>query len=109
MDPKCILFLVPNSGAEKWPISQQPVATCGLSSGKQHGTKKKEARHEQRSGGILEHSGNRSGAFWCRSGAFWGLSGVVLEHSGVVLMSSGIVLEHSGGLLDHSVGRSGAF
>ena len=24
MDPKCILFLVPNSGAEKWPISQQP-------------------------------------------------------------------------------------
>ena len=81
----------------------------GSPSGKQHGTKKKEARHEQRSGGILEHSGNRSRAFWCRSGAFWGLSGVVLEHSGVVLMSSGVVLEHSGGLLDHSVGRSGTF
>ena len=41
MDPKCILFSGPNSGAEKWPISQQPVATCGLSSGKQHGTNKK--------------------------------------------------------------------
>ena len=64
----------------------------GSPSGKQHGTKKKEARHEQRSGGILEHSGNRSRAFWCRSGAFWGLSGVVLENSGVVLMSSGVVL-----------------
>jgi len=47
MDPKCILFSGPNSGAEKWPISQQPVATCGLSSGKQHGTNKKTS-HEQR-------------------------------------------------------------
>ena len=129
MDPKCILFSGPNSGAEKWPISQQPVATCGLFSGKQHGTNKysqilrntsrykqtkeptkqtnkpqqtTKQRNKQTSAmwGVLGSSWSILGALWSVLGSFWSF-----------LTRPGGIREHFQSVLERSrlvLERSGA-
>ena len=85
MDPKCILFSVPNSGPEKWPISQQPGGNLWALL-------------------LVSNMGQRKKKLATSSdlGAFWSILGTVLEHSGVVL-------ERSGGFLGSSWKILGSF